>query len=96
MLLEDGIVYRLSKAEIESELSGRLPQCSVICSLNSDGRLCVEVAGPDGHQFTIANIDRSQYQGEIGLSRLTREIMEEMVLSRQISHLSRARANLPS
>ncbi|MBV4458619.1 hypothetical protein KVG96_11705 [Pseudomonas sp. COR58] len=77
----------LSKNELESVLLDRLPQCAVACSINEDGSLSVEVTGPDGHQFTIASIDRSKYRDDAGINRLAREILQEMVLSRQTSHL---------
>ncbi|WP_225927415.1 hypothetical protein [Pseudomonas ekonensis] len=66
----------------------RLPQCIVECSINPDTTLAVEVTGPDGHQFAIANINRRCYHGEAGVAKLAREILEEMVLSRQNSHLT--------
>ncbi|XLM13940.1 hypothetical protein DKB71_26365 [Pseudomonas sp. PLMAX] len=78
----------LSKNEIETLLASRLPNCSIVCSINFDGTLSVEVLGPDMNQFTVASIDRTQYHGEVGIYRLVREILEEMVLSRQASHLN--------
>ena len=76
----------LSKQEIEAILSDRLPNCTVSCSINPDTTLSVDVSGPDS-QFTIINIDRLQYHGETGINRLVREILEEMVISRQTSNL---------
>ncbi|KJH85745.1 hypothetical protein UG46_14920 [Pseudomonas fluorescens] len=78
----------MSKSELEAVLSNRLPQCTIVCSINADSSLSVEVTGPDEHQFTIANIDRIQYHGETGTNRLVREIFEEMVMSRQSSNLT--------
>ncbi|MGH8388198.1 MAG: hypothetical protein ACRESJ_22380 [Pseudomonas sp.] len=78
----------MSKSELEAVLSNRLPQCTIVCSLNPDGSVSVEVTGPDTHQFTIANIDRSKYLGESGINKLAREILEEMILSRQGSNLT--------
>nr|WP_058545194.1 hypothetical protein [Pseudomonas fluorescens] len=78
----------MSKSELEAVLSSRLPQCSIICSINADSSLSVEVTGPDEQQFMIANIDRTQYHGESGTNRLVREILEEMVMSRQSSNLT--------
>ncbi|MBV4522922.1 hypothetical protein KVG88_22910 [Pseudomonas sp. SWRI74] len=78
----------MSKGELEAELSSRLPQCTVVCSINVDGSLSLEVTGPDGHQFTIANIDRSHYRGEAGITNLAREVLQEMVFSRQSSNLT--------
>jgi hypothetical protein len=77
----------LSKLEIEAILSSRLPNCTISCSINPDSSLSVDVIGPESHQFTIINIDRYQYQGETGINRLVREILEEMVISRQSSNL---------
>ncbi|RZO09446.1 hypothetical protein EKG40_08320 [Pseudomonas moorei] len=77
----------LSKSELEAVLSSRLPQCSIACAINGDGSLAVEVTGPDMHQFTIPNVNRALYRGEAGISKLVREILEEMVISRQGSHL---------
>lgn len=76
----------MSKSELEAVLSSRLPQCTIACSINGDGSLSVEVTGPDAHQFTIANIDKSQYRGEAGINKLARELLEEMVMSRQGTH----------
>lgn len=78
---------RMSKSELEAVLSSRLPQCTIVCSINADGSLSVEVTGPDSHQFTIANIDRAQYLGEAGINKLAREVLEEMVISRRGSNL---------
>lgn len=75
----------LSKLEIEAVLSGRLPNCTIACSINPDGSLSVDVIGPESHQFTIINIDRHQYRGEAGINRLVREILEEMVITRKSS-----------
>ncbi|CAG8863968.1 hypothetical protein [Pseudomonas fluorescens] len=77
----------LSKLEIEEVLSGRLPNCTISCSINPDSSLSVDVIGPESHQFTIINIDRLQYHGDAGINRLVREILEEMVISRQSSNL---------
>jgi hypothetical protein len=76
----------LSKLEIEAVLSSRLPNCTISCSINPDGTLSVDVIGPESDQFTIINIDRFQYHGDAGINRLAREILEEMVMSRQLSH----------
>jgi hypothetical protein len=78
----------MSKRELEAELSSRLPQCAIVCLINPDATMSVEATGPDGHQFTIANIDRSRYRGETGINKLAREVLEEMVLSRQGSSLT--------
>ena len=78
----------LSKAQIEAVLSRRLPNCSITCALNVDRTLSVDVTGPDSAQFTIVNIDRTQYHGASGINKLVREILEEMVISRQASRLS--------
>lgn len=75
----------LSKLEIEAVLSSRLPNCTISCSINPDGTLSVDVAGPDSDQFTIINIDRLQYHGGAGINRLVQEILEEMVITRKSS-----------
>lgn len=77
----------MTKGELETALRSRLPQCVVECVINPDASLAVEVTGPDGHKFSIANINRSQYRCDDGIAKLTREILEEMVMSRQASHL---------
>ncbi|WLH10296.1 hypothetical protein PSH58_15415 [Pseudomonas hefeiensis] len=77
----------LSKLDLERLLSDRLPQCIVTCSINEDGCLSINVAGPGTNQFTISQIERSHYHGEEGIHRLVREILEEMVMSRQDTHL---------
>lgn len=73
----------MTRQEIEDVLSERLPNCTISCSINPDGTLAVAVTGPESQQFTIINIDRLQYQGDEGVNELAREIMEEMVMSRQ-------------
>ncbi|WP_339528480.1 hypothetical protein [Pseudomonas mucidolens] len=75
----------LNRAQIEAILSKRLPNCSISCTLKVDGTLSVDVIGPDSAQFTIVNIDRTQYHGAAGINKLVREILEEMVISRQAS-----------
>lgn len=53
----------LTKAEIETALSARLPKCAVKCALNPDGSLSVTVTAHGMDQFTIANINRAHYHG---------------------------------
>lgn len=77
----------LTKAEIEMALSTRLPNCTVHCTINPDNSLSVTVLASDTDQFTIANINRTRYHGEPGINRLVREILEEMVMSRQSTRL---------
>lgn len=78
----------LTKAEIDIALSARQPHCRVKRAVNPDGNLSVTVLVQGVDQFTIANIKRAQYHEEPGFSRLIREILEEMVISRQSSRLS--------
>lgn len=78
----------LTKVEVEAALSARLPNCAVNCAFNPDGSLSVTVTARDADQFTIANINRAHYHGESGINRLIREILEEMVISRQSSRRS--------
>ncbi|WP_323990582.1 hypothetical protein [Pseudomonas canadensis] len=78
----------LTKVEVEAALSARLPNCAVHCAFNPDGSLSVTVTAHDADQFTIANINRARYHGESGINRLIREILEEMVMSRQSSRRS--------
>ncbi|MGB3126223.1 MAG: hypothetical protein WBB95_20625 [Pseudomonas sp.] len=78
----------LTKAEIEMALSARLPNCAVKCTINPDGTLSITVLAHGADQFTIANINRAHYHAECGINRLIREILEEMVMSRQSSKLS--------
>lgn len=81
----------LSKMEIETVLSTHLPNCVITCTISTDSTLSVDIAGPEGDQFTAVNIDRSQYHGEAGINRLVREILQEMVLSRRTSWLDVSR-----
>ena len=78
----------LTKVEVEAALSARLPNCAVHCAFNPDGSLSVTVTAHGADQFTIANINRTHYHGESGINRLIREILEEMVMSRQSSRRS--------
>ncbi|MCK3843266.1 hypothetical protein [Pseudomonas sp. W15Feb34] len=78
----------LTKAQIQRALARRLCNCRVSCKINPDNSLSVTVLAPDANQFTIANINRAQYHGEPGINRLVREILEDMVVSRQSSRLS--------
>ncbi|KAA0943458.1 MULTISPECIES: hypothetical protein [unclassified Pseudomonas] len=77
----------LNRLEIEAVLSSRLPNCIISCTLSADNTLSVDVTGPGSDQFTIVNIDRRHYQGEAGINKLAREILEEMVMSRQATRL---------
>jgi hypothetical protein len=77
----------LSKLEIETVLANRLPNCAISCTISADGTLSVDVLGPDSGRFTIINIDRRQYHGDAGINKLAREILEEMVMSRQATRL---------
>ncbi|WP_223455639.1 MULTISPECIES: hypothetical protein [unclassified Pseudomonas] len=75
----------LTKAEIEAVLAARLPSYQVECSLHPDGTLSAVLSGPDSNHFAITGIVRSDYRGADSISRLAREILEEMVLSKQAS-----------
>lgn len=77
----------MSKSELEAVLSSRLPQCTIICSINPDSTMTVEVTGSELQQFTVANIDRTLHHGEKGIAKITREILEDMVVARQTSRL---------
>ncbi|MFC3939140.1 hypothetical protein CCU68_21930 [Pseudomonas gingeri NCPPB 3146 = LMG 5327] len=82
----------LSKSEIEAELASRLPSYKVECTLHSDGTLSALLSGPNADHFAVTGIVRADYKGRESLSRLAREILEEMVLSRQGSRTSRLQA----
>lgn len=73
----------LNKIEIEAALVARLPSYQVECCLHSDGTLSAILTGPDSDHFAITGIVRSNYCGADSITRLAREILEEMVLSRQ-------------
>ncbi|KPA90659.1 MULTISPECIES: hypothetical protein [Pseudomonas] len=79
----------LSKSEIEAELASRLPSYEVECTLHSDGTLSAILSGPNADHFAVTGIVRADYRGRESLARLAREILEEMVLSRQGSKTSR-------
>lgn len=84
---ESNILDIMTKHEIEEALSERLPQCTICCSINPDGTLTVSANGRASEEFTIINIERAHYHGDDGVTKLAREIMEEMVMSRQTSLL---------
>ena len=73
----------LSKIQIEAALTARLPSYHVECCLHSDGTLSAILTGPGSDHFAITGIVRAHYRGAESIARLTREILEEMVLSRQ-------------
>ncbi|MGV8864848.1 MAG: hypothetical protein ACOH2T_27305 [Pseudomonas sp.] len=73
----------LSRVEIEAALAIRLPSYKVECSIHSDGTLSAVLTGPDSDHFAITGIVRSNYRGAYSIARLAREMLEEMVLSRQ-------------
>lgn len=73
----------LSKIQIEAALTARLPSYHVECCLHSDGTLSAILTGPDSDYFAITGIIRSHYRGAESIAGLAREILEEMVLSRQ-------------
>ena len=73
----------LSRSEIETLLTARLPNCNVSCTVSADNTLSIVAIGPEGDQFNAVNIDRTQYHGQAGINRLVREILEEIVLSRK-------------
>ncbi|QYM66678.1 hypothetical protein K1X80_16615 [Pseudomonas sp. So3.2b] len=81
----------LSRLEIETVLASRLPNCVITCTISADNTLSIDVTGPERDQFTAVNIDRTQYHGEVGINRLAREILEEMVFSRKLSGRSDSR-----
>jgi len=76
----------LNRVQIETVLASKLPNCKISCTLGADSSVSIDVMGPDGDQFTAVNINRTQYHGDAGINRLAREILEEMVFSRQFSH----------
>lgn len=81
----------LNRLEIETVLANRLPNCVISCTISADNTLSVDVKGPDSSQFTIVNIDRRKYHGEVGINKLAREILEEMVISRKVSQRNNSR-----
>lgn len=81
----------LSRSEIETVLATRLPNCFISCTISAGNTLSIDVTDSDGAQFTVVNINRAQYHGEAGINRLAREILQEMVLSRQFSRRNDAR-----
>ncbi|WP_241109977.1 hypothetical protein [Pseudomonas sp. MPFS] len=83
----------LSKLEIETAIAQRLPNCRVACVINADSSASLDILAPGTNQFTIANIDRSRYHGASGINRLVREILEEMVVTRQLSRFSSSGRN---
>lgn len=79
----DIIVDTLSKSEIETALAARLPSYKVECTLHADGTLSAILSGPDEDHFAITGVVRARYRGTEAVARLAREILTEMVLSRQ-------------
>lgn len=73
----------LSKSQIESALSARLPSYRVTCSLHADGTLSAVLSGPETDHFAITGIVRAHYRGAEAIARLANEILREMVMSRQ-------------
>ena len=82
----------LSKSQIESALSARLPSYRVTCSLHADGTLSAVLNGPETDHFAITGIVRAHYRGPEAIARLANEILREMVLSRQGMKSSRLQA----
>lgn len=79
----------LSCLEIEAALSRRLPSCTISCEISIGGALSVYVVGPDSDQLTIVGLDRARYRGQEGISRLSREILLEMIVVRQNQRIQR-------
>lgn len=79
----DVLVDTLSKAKIETALAARLPSYKVECTLHADGTLSAILSGPDKDNFAITGVVRAHYRGSEAVARLAREILKEMVLSRQ-------------
>jgi hypothetical protein len=52
----------LSKSQIESALSARLPSYRVTCSLHADGTLSAVLSGPETDHFAITGIVRAHYR----------------------------------
>jgi hypothetical protein len=73
----------LKRGEIEAALAARLPSYRVECSLHPDGTLSAILTGPASDHFAITGIVRSNYRGTDAITKLAREILEEMVLARQ-------------
>lgn len=73
----------LSKSQIESALTARLPSYQVTCTLHADGTLSAVLSGPETDHFAITGIVRAHYRGAEAIARLANEILREMVLSRQ-------------
>jgi hypothetical protein len=73
----------LNKGEIEAALAARLPSYRVECSLHPDGTLSAILTGPASDHFAIIGIVRSNYCGTDSITKLAREILEEMVLARK-------------
>lgn len=74
---------RLTRLQLESALKLRLPSYAIQCRRNSDGSLSVDLIDPESAVFTITGIVISKFVGPQGVSRLARQIVEDMALMRK-------------
>ena len=82
----------LSKSQIESALSARLPSYSITCTLHADGTLSLVLSGPETDHFAVTGIVRAHYRGAEAIARLAHEILREMVMSRKGMRIERMQA----
>lgn len=78
-----------TKPQLEAALKLKLPSYEIDCRRHSDGSLSVELRDQAGAAFAITGIVISDYVGPQGISRLARQIVEDMALARQGSKPSR-------
>lgn len=86
-----------TKPQLEAALKLRLPSYDIQCKAHTDGSLSVDLTDPGCAVFAITGIIISDYVGPQGISRLARQIVEDMTLAQQGSKTARVqRHELPT
>ena len=80
---------RHTKPQLEAALKIRLPSYDIHCKAHTDGSLSVDLTDPGCAVFAITGIVITDYVGPQGISRLARQIVEDMTLAQQGSKTAR-------
>lgn len=73
----------LTRPQLEAALKLKLPSYDIHCHRHADGSLSVDLRDQESAVFAVTGIVMNDYAGVQGISRLARQIVEDMALVSQ-------------
>jgi hypothetical protein len=77
------VVENLTRRQLEAALKLKLPSYDIHCHKHSDGSLSVDLTDQESAVFAVTGIVINDYAGTQRVSRLARQIAEDMALVSQ-------------